>query len=75
MKRRGKEYEASKKQWGFSWENNEIIVCAVVGKLSVTDYYSSLMGVIVGLVVVVVDVVVIGQFHDGITRERFKLSS
>ena len=41
------------------------------GILSVADYNSTLMGV----VVVVVVVVVVRIFHDGITRERFELSS
>ena len=40
------------------------------GILSVADYNSTLMGV-----VVVVVVVVVYLFHDGITRERLELSS
>ena len=44
------------------------------GILSVADYNSTLMGVVVVVVVVVVIVVSVG-FHDGITRERFELSS
>ena len=39
---------------------------------SVADYNSTLMGVVV---IVVVVVVVVNLFHDGITRERFELSS
>ena len=42
------------------------------GKHSVADYNSSLMGVVVVAVVVVVVVYI---FHNGITRERFELSS
>ena len=39
---------------------------------SVADYNSTWMGVVLVLVVVVVVVIL---FHDGITRERFELSS
>ena len=42
---------------------------------SVADYNSTLMGVVVVLVVLVVLVLVVILFHDGITRERFELSS
>ena len=40
---------------------------------SVADYNSTWMGVVVLVLVVVVVVVIL--FHDGITRERFELSS
>ena len=58
--------------WTMSCENS-VLLFVREGIHSVADYNSTLMGV-VGVVVVVV-VVVVNLFHDGITRERFELSS
>ena len=55
--------------WTMSCENS-VLLFVREGIHSVADYNSTLMGV-VGVVVVVV----VNLFHDGITRERFELSS